>query len=109
MANGTVSKANDVKVFAGFALMNVFLGCTGAFASMLYRDSVNPGPEFDAWLWVIAFPSRVADHFRCEFLSNILLGMNPLIYGAMGWFAWKMFCLVRPKPPEVESPPLHNE
>jgi hypothetical protein len=99
--------ARDVRAFVGFTFLNFVLVCGGGCGLSLIGSTQMAA----AWFWVFAFPVMLVDVLwgldEVTFVFPLLL--NPLVYGVMWWFAWRMFRLMRPKPTEDGSPPLHNE
>lgn len=95
----------DAKVVGRFALLNFLLICVGMCCWGGVLDRVGA-----VWFWVFAFPgSAAAALVGWGPVPWVLLALNPLIYGVMWWFVWKMVRLMRPKVDEDGSPPLHNE
>lgn len=99
--NGRPSWVKDVGVFCGMAVLNIVLSCPCGY---LYGWNLGKGPAdssfYEGWLWVFAFPVMFAleyggggPHYQQLFL------LNPIIYGLIGWSAWRMFRLMRSKPP----------
>lgn len=85
----------DATAFLGFVLINaalLWLGLT------LYRSWDRGEPEWvHWWLWAIAAPVWAAHSANQSELFWPLVWLNPLVYGAVWWFLWRMLRLIRTK------------
>jgi hypothetical protein len=98
----------DLGAFGTFTLVSAVL--EGVGIGLIFWQVYGGGwPVAIPWMWVFCFPSMAAHSLGFDDVARGLLWLNPLIYGAMWWFAWEMFRLMRAKPREVESPPEHRE
>lgn len=86
-------------VFAGFSLLNLWLMCVGGCIGAFTLGPPPPGQVkvADVWLWCVAFPAMATKDLDFT-LANVLMVANPFLYGGMGWFAWRMWSLMRAKP-----------
>jgi len=92
----------DLLVFVGLVLLNFFLICMGSVLGFIFDfDRGNRPGVSDLWLWVFATPPMIARMCGREDWVPWLVRLNPLVYGATWWLMWKMFWLMRPKPPAV--------
>lgn len=99
-----VSQANKLRpwvrsllVFVGCCLVNVFFCCIWNVI-LLAELGTPPGgvKASDIWFWIFMFPARAMKDMNWE-AANVLLFLNPFIYGGMWWFAWRMWRLMRRK------------
>jgi hypothetical protein len=98
----------DVLVFVGLALLNFALILPCAFPLNKWAPNRGVRPS-ELWLWAFATPAMVARELGGTSVAVVVIWLNPLFYGLMWWAVWRMFRLMRAKPREDESPPLHNE
>ncbi len=90
-------------MFAGCTLLNFFLQCAGQiiwFGTMVGPNQVSVG---EVWMWVVACPFMLLYVIRPPlppWFGLIAMLLNASFYGGMGWFAWRMWTLMRRKRPE---------
>lgn len=91
-------KRRSLLVFVCCCLANVFLLCIWN-CILLGELGTPPGgvKASDVWLWIFVFPARAMKDVNWD-IANVLMILNPLIYGSMWWFAWRMWALFRRKP-----------
>ena len=92
-------------VFGGFSFLNLFLVFAGfgvAFCTW-GRPLFGQVEVVDIWWWIFAFPLKAEQQFELDIPDwgrALIFWTSPLLYGLMGWFAWRMWKLMRAKPPE---------
>lgn len=91
----------DVKVFVVTTLLNVALLCAGwviLWTVDMPKRYIGPGCTSDVWFWVFASPASMAQASgRGEWVQLLIL-LNPLIYGLLGWALWRWVRLFWNKP-----------
>ena len=98
MTKRTRPWVKDVKVFAGFALLNLFLTIPcGVSMTGGTRSSVG-GWKADLWYWVFATPTTLARELGWGEVAAAMFWVNPLIYGLIWWGLWRAVKLFRTKP-----------
>lgn len=88
----------SIGVFAGFSLFNLMLMCAGGVLCMFSLGPPGRLSFGELWLWVVALPAMATKEVDWT-LANLLMIANPFLYGGMGWFAWRMWKLMRGKRP----------
>lgn len=86
----------SLRVFVWACVANLALMVLGLVAA---RDWPA---EAESLFWVVATPPMALHTVGFGFGWNLWLWLvvNPLIYGSMWWMIWRMWKLMRQKPPE---------
>lgn len=92
--------SRNLLVFIRCCFLNLVILCMWPCLSG-FDGRTPPGSlkAADVWAWMFAFPARSMKDVDERF-AIVLLIVNPLIYGVMWWFVWRMWRLMRRKPPE---------
>jgi hypothetical protein len=108
MADRTWAWVKNLLVIAALALLNIFLTfpCGTVFVTSV--PSMGGVQPLQVWYWVFAAPVVIAREIDSDWALPAIF-INPLLYGLIWWGMWRMFRLMRAKPTEGDSPPLHNE
>lgn len=83
------SLAKNVGMFVVFCVLSALAMCLTYVVYMFEPGGPGPGVYSTVWMWVFMFPCMLAGTLQLESLAFILLPLNPLIYGAIWWAAWR--------------------
>lgn len=84
------SVAKNVGMFVVFCVLSGVAMCLTYVVYVLEPGGPGPGVYSTAWMWVFMFPYMLAFALGLDRLAGALIALNPLIYGAIGWAAWRL-------------------
>ena len=86
--DGAIRRRRGFRLFVILCALNLILLAVGVPLGVYGLDL---GDVSDIWYWVFAFPMVVAARCGWSPLSWAMLVLNPVIYGAMWYGAWRGF------------------